>query len=264
MPSATIHGHQINYEIYGEGPPLLLLHSFLCNTLMWERQIQTLSQDHQLIVMDIRGHGQSSPSSPHSIYDLVEDAVGLLDTLGIAKATWVGLSIGGMISMRAALTHPQRVLGLVLLATDSRSESFLVRVERRVLGKVVKHLGVLPVVIPVLQKMFGKTTHRRNAELVKTWRSRFLKVHTGSMLNSLTALLTRDDVSERLHAVGVPTLIIHGEEDRAISVKLGESLRASMPQADYKRISQAGHLVTLEAPELVNNYIGEFLSKSNL
>jgi pimeloyl-ACP methyl ester carboxylesterase len=264
MPIHTIREHQINYEIHGNGPPLLLLHSFLCNTQMWEKQIEALSKDHRLIVMDIRGHGKSSPSKPHSIYDLAEDAIGLLDALNIPTATWLGLSIGGMISMRAALTHPQRVSGLVLLATDSKSESLLVRIERRLLAKVVKALGILPVVIPVLRKMFGKTTHRKQRDLVRTWRGRFLKVHTASMLNSLTSLLTRDDVTDKLHTITVPTLIIHGDEDRAIPVKLGENLKSAMPSATFKRLSQAGHLVTLESPQYVNTYIRDFLTSANL
>lgn len=264
MPSHTINGHQINYEIHGEGKPLLLLHSFLCNTQMWEHQIQTLSKTHQLVVMDIRGHGESSPSEPHSIYDLANDAIGLLDALEMKQATWVGLSIGGMISMRAALTYPDRVAGLVLLSTDSKSESLPVRVERRVLGQVVKHFGVWPVVIPVLRKMFGKATHRRQPDLVRTWRGRFLKVHTGSMLNSLMALLNRDDVTPNLKAIRIPTLIIHGEEDRAIPVKLSHNLKAAIPHADLKLLSEVGHLATLESPEHVNTYISDFLLKSNL
>jgi pimeloyl-ACP methyl ester carboxylesterase len=264
MPSHTINGHQINYDVHGEGRPLLLLHSFLCNTQMWEHQIQALSKDHQLVIMDIRGHGQSSPSQPHSIYDLADDAIGLLDALEIQQATWVGLSIGGMISMRAALTHPERVAGLVLLSTDSKSESFLVRVERRVLGQVVKHLGVLPVVIPILRKMFGKTTHHNQPELVRTWRGRFLKVHTESMLNSLAALLHRDDVTAKLQAIRAPTLIIHGEEDRAIPMKLSANLKSAIPHADLKLLSKVGHLATLESPEHVNTYISDFLLKSNL
>ena len=264
MAKHTINGHQIHYEAHGKGQPLLLIHSFLCCTEMWQHQIEHLSQEYRVIVMDIRGHGQSSPSSPHSIYDLVDDAVGLLDAEGIESAVWLGLSIGGMISMRAALTHPDRVKGLVLLSTDSHAESFLVKVERRVLGKVVKYLGVLPVIIPVLRKMFGKTTHRSNKELIQTWRQKFLKVHPGSMLESLQALLKRDDVSSRLRTVSVPTLIIHGTEDRAIPVALGKNIKTHLPHADLKIMDKSGHLLTLESPEEVNAHISNFLAQAKL
>ena len=112
------------------------------------------------------------------MYDLVSDAIKLLDAEGIERAAWLGLSIGGMVSMRAALTHPERVSKLVLMATDAKSESLLVKIERRVLAQVVKRLGVAPVVIPVLRKMFGKSTFRSRKELIKLWRPKFLEVHT--------------------------------------------------------------------------------------
>ncbi len=260
MPTHTINGHEIHFERHGQGEPLLLLHSFLCNTKMWDCQIETLAANHTVIVMDIRGHGKSSPSRPHSMYDLVNDAIKLLDAEGIEKAAWLGLSIGGMVSMRAALTHPERVSKLVLLATDAKAESLLVKIERRLLAQVVKRFGVAPVVIPVLRKMFGKSTFRSRKELIKLWRPRFLEVHTESMLKTLQTLLTRDDVSENLKSVQIPTLIIHGKEDRAIPVSLAHHLSAHMPEAQLVILENSGHLVTLETPERVNQEITNFLS----
>ena len=112
MPTHNINGHEIYFERLEQGEPLLLIHSFLCNTEMWKNQIDMLAAKHTVIVMDIRGHGKSSPSSRHSMYDLVNDAIKLLDAEGIERATWMGLSIGGMISMRAALTTRKEVSSL--------------------------------------------------------------------------------------------------------------------------------------------------------
>ena len=194
------------------------------------------------------------------MYDLVSDAIKLLDAEGIESATWLGLSIGGMISMRAALTHPERVSKLILLATDGKSESLLVKIERRLLAQVFKRLGMGPVIIPVLRKMFGKSTFRSRQELVQKWRPRFREVHTESMLKTLQTLLTRDDVSENLKTIGIPTLIIHGQEDRAIPVSLAHELSKSLPHAKLVILENSGHLVTLETPERVNQEIHQFLS----
>ena len=265
MPVATINNHQIHYETHGSGPPLLLIHSFICSTDMWRPQIEHLANSYRVIAMDIRGHGQSGPSQPHSLYDLVDDALGVLDAEGVQSAVWLGLSIGGMISMRAALRAPDRVQGMVLLATDAKSESFLVKLERRGLAQIVKHLGILPVIIPVLRKMFGSRAHRQQRDLIKTWREKFLKVDTDSMLESLEALLTRDDVSRKLRTVRVPTLIMHGKQDRAIAVKLAKNTKKHLgQQADLRVLKGVGHLMTLEDPAEVNIQISYFLSRLNL
>ncbi|MEC9465930.1 MAG: alpha/beta hydrolase [Myxococcota bacterium] len=265
MPVANINGHQIHYETHGEGAPLLLIHSFLCNTDMWRPQIEHLAKNHRVIAMDIRGHGQSGPSKPHSLYDLVDDALGVLDAEGVQRAVWLGLSIGGMISMRAALRAPDRVNGMVLLATDAKAESLLVKLERRVLAQVVRHIGVLPVIVPVLRKMFGARAHKKQRALIKTWKQRFLAVHTDSMLESLQALLLRDDVSKKLRTVRVPTLIMHGTQDRAIKVSLAKNTKKHLgQQADLRILKGVGHLMTLEDPEEVNIQISYFLSRLNL
>jgi len=231
---------------------------------MWHHQVEHLAKNYRVIVMDIRGHGKSSPSAPHSMYDLVDDAVGVLDAEGIESAVWMGLSIGGMISMRAALRNPDRVSGLVLLATDSKAESLLVTLERRGLAQVIKYLGVLPVIIPVLRKMFGKTAHKKQPELIKAWRGEFLGVHIPSMLESLEALLKRDDVSTKLRTVRVPTLIIHGEQDRAIPVSLAKNIKQHMPHGDLRLLKKGGHLLTLEDPEEINVQLSYFLSQAGL
>ena len=265
MPIVNINGHQIHYETHGSGAPLLLIHSFLCNTDMWRPQIEHLAKSYRVIAMDIRGHGKSGPSQPHSLYDLVDDALGVLDAEGVKRAVWLGLSIGGMVSMRAALRAPDRVNGMVLLATDAKAESLLVKLERRALAQVVKHLGILPVVIPVLRKMFGARAHKQQRDLIQIWKAKFLNVHTNSMLETLQALLLRDDVSQKLRTVRVPTLIMHGTQDRAIAASLAKNTKKHLgQQADLRILKGVGHLMTLEDPEEINVQLSYFLSQLDL
>ena len=85
MTAHTLHrdGQDLYYEIQGNGPALLFIHSYLCSSAVWAHEIETLSTDHRVIAVDLRGHGRSSPSEPHDLYDLVDDVIAVLDHAGI-------------------------------------------------------------------------------------------------------------------------------------------------------------------------------------
>ncbi len=119
---AKTNGIELNYEIEGEeGPWVVLSHSLACNLRMWDEQIEMLRDRFRVLAFDTRGHGKSdAPGGPYTLDDLVEDTHGLLSGLGIGKAHWVGLSMGGMIGMLYALKYPQTFESLVLCDTSSR------------------------------------------------------------------------------------------------------------------------------------------------
>ena len=114
---AVVHnqGVEIFFEDSGAGPPIVLGHSFLCSGQMWRKQVPALSARFRVINPDLRGHGRSAHvTRPFSLYDAMSDVMLVLDQLSIERAVWCGLSIGGMVALRAALTHPERVGGLIL------------------------------------------------------------------------------------------------------------------------------------------------------
>lgn len=118
MPTISRDGISIYFAESGEGPPLILAHSFFCSGEMWSRVLGSLSRRHRVINVDLRGHGRSGPIERRiTIYDLLSDCVAVLDHLKIDSAVWCGLSIGGMIGLRAALVVPERVRALILLDT---------------------------------------------------------------------------------------------------------------------------------------------------
>ena len=259
MPELTTRGQTLYYEVSGHGEPLVLIHSFLCSLEMWRPQIELLSQSHRVIAVDLRGHGKSAASLPHSLYDLVDDVMAVLDFEGVQTPVWCGLSIGGMIAMRAALRHPHRVRALVLLDTDGGSESWRTRIENRFLSLVARTIGVGPIVPRVLEKMFCQKTIEESDELIEYWSQYFVGFHVPSAVKTLDALNGRDDVLSLLKKVDRPTLVIHGEYDRALPPACGERLATAIPGSQYEVIADAGHLATLEAPETVGPHIARFL-----
>ena len=89
MATATRNGITLYYETSGSGPAIVLIHSFLCDGLLFTHQVAALERTHRVINIDLRGHGRSGPSkSPYTIYDLVDDVVAVLDAGGVASAIW--------------------------------------------------------------------------------------------------------------------------------------------------------------------------------
>lgn len=263
MPSLDRPSVALHYEERGEGPPLLLGHSFLCSGEMWASQVGPLSQHAHVVNPDFRGHGRSGPvEAPFDLYDLVDDQLAVLDHLGIDRAVWAGLSIGGMVALRAALVHPDRVGGLILLDTDAGAETAGKKLRYRAMGWGVRLLGTRPFLPAIARLMFGSTTRRTRPGLVAAWKHRFATVHVPSMLRFLDALVERDSVVDRLGEVRTSTLVIVGEEDAALPPDRSEEIAARISHARLVTVPEAGHLVALENPHLVTEAMIEFLDEA--
>ena len=237
---------------------MVLLHSFLCSIEMWRPQIAPLAEHYTVIAVDFPGHGRSSPSTSHSLYDLVDDVVGLLDTLQVKRAVWCGLSMGGMVTMRAALTVPDRVRAIALLDTDGGRERPRLRIENRALSILARVTGIRPIIPRVLEKMFCDHTLRTQPDLVQAWSTHFLNLHLPSVRHSLSALSGRDDVLNALKTLSCPALVLHGDQDRALPPRCGDALAAAIPNAHHVVIERSGHIPTLEVPEQTTSALLSF------
>ena len=123
--NTTINGIDYYYEIHGSGQPLLLLHGGLGSIEMFEPDISKLSASHQVIAVELQGHGRTTLGDRAiSLIDIADDMAAILRTLGIAKADVMGYSLGGGVAFRIAVQHPQLVRRLVLVSTPFAQEGF--------------------------------------------------------------------------------------------------------------------------------------------
>lgn len=261
MAIAETQGQHIFFDDVGSGTPVVLGHSFLCNGEMWQEQVRVLANSYRIINVDLRGHGRSGPAyRPFSLYDAVEDVIAVLDLLGIRRAVWCGLSIGGMVAIRATLSHPDRVAALVLLDSDAGSETLLRKLKYRAMGIGTRTIGIRPFLSAITRLMFGSTTRRRNPGLVRQWRNAFAAVDVPSALKCLDALMDRDSVVPRLREIEVPCLVMVGEEDRSLPPALSRRIHEGLRDSTLRVVRGAGHLSALEQPTQVNEAITGFLS----
>jgi len=261
---ATIErdGTTIYYEVTGSGPPVVLMHSFLCSGEMWGPQIDPLSAQYKVVNIDMRGHGKSGHAeTPFDLHDLVEDVVAVLDREGVDRACWAGLSIGGMIALRAALTAPHRVGALALLDTHAGSESFVNTLKSSVTAPAARLFGMTPVVAVIIPMFFCSHTRKNDPALVAQWKAKIRALHVPSVLNALHALRHRESLVARLGEIGVPALVIVGDQDTALPPAFSREIAAAMPDASLVEVPDAGHLTTLEQPDAVNEAMLEFLGR---
>ncbi len=258
MPKTFINGIDLQYEIHGSGSPLLLIHGLGMDHSMWDVQISDFSQDHQVISYDLRGHGQSgSPDFPYSIDLLADDLDQFLHFLGLRKASFLGLSLGGRILLRFALKYPKEITAIIL--ADAQSEtppessrrfSALAEFTRREgIGRAAEEFFS----IPALQGLA-----KRNPQRFVQEKERFLRSSARGFANSCLAIAAMTSLTEDLEAIQVPTLALAGEEDEAYLPYLeiyAEKIRGCRKET----IPRAGHLSNLENPGAFNKAVLTFL-----
>ena len=118
MPMARVNGININYKVEGQGEPLVMLMGLSAALGAWSSQVPLLKKYYRVIRLDNRGAGKSDkPAGPYTTKMMADDTVGLMDHLGIEKANFMGVSMGGMIAQEIAINYPQRVNKLILAST---------------------------------------------------------------------------------------------------------------------------------------------------
>ncbi|HEX9122768.1 MAG TPA: alpha/beta hydrolase, partial [Actinomycetota bacterium] len=118
MGSVAVEGASLYYEHAGTGPAVVLIHPGLWDSRTWDDQFEVLAERYHVIRYDLRGYGRSSRPEPGRAYSHADDLVAVMDAVGVDRAALIGCSIGGGIALDAALTHPDRVSALVLVASS--------------------------------------------------------------------------------------------------------------------------------------------------
>ena len=250
----------VAFSDVGDGMPVVLGHSFLCSSAMWAPQVEALRARYRVVNVDYRGHGAARPATtPFTLWDLARDVLAVLDLLGIRRAVWAGLSIGGMVALRAALLAPERVSALALFDSDAGRWPMRTRLEYALLGLTARAIGMRPLMPLIQKRMFGATTRRTRPELVARHAEEWAALDVPSMLRVLTALNQREDLLPRLGAVDVPALVAVGAEDVALPPARSRRTAAALPRATFVEVPEAGHLSAVEQPEAVTETILAFL-----
>ena len=228
-----------------EDGPVLVLSGSLGTTAeaVWGEQLPALAKRHRVLAYDHRGHGASeTPPGPYSIEDLGRDLLDLLDGLGIARVSFCGLSLGGMVGLWLAGAAPERVERLALLCTSARlgtPEGWDERIA------AVRRGGVGSIADSVVAGWFTPDFAAREPETVRRRREALSGTPVEGYLGCCAAI--RDfDFSDRLAGVAAPALVVSGLQDTAAPVEHQAALAARIPQSRLVVLDGAAHLAPVE------------------
>jgi pimeloyl-ACP methyl ester carboxylesterase len=257
MPFAPVNGQQIYFDdTGGSGPVVILAHGFLMDHEMFAPQVAALRDSYRVITWDERGFGQTNyDGNPFTYWDSAADCLALLTHLGIDRAVVGGMSQGGFLSLRAALTAPERVRGLILLDTQSgpedaaHIEAYQGMIDTWLSAGPVHELASIVASIIINDPV-------EDAAWIAKWQARPKEL----MAQPSHTLMTRDDISDRLGEITCPALVVHGTDDTAITMDLAEALAAGLSGCGGVVKVGGAHAASLTNPEPVNAAILEFLA----
>jgi 3-oxoadipate enol-lactonase len=241
---------------------MVLLPSLLCDGGMWRGQVGPLAALGRVIVLDGPGHGKSEVPPPFTLEDHTRALLQAFDQLAIDRALIVGLSWGGMLAMRVAISHPERLAAMVLLDTSADIPPLRQRIEYRALLAIGRRIGLPPLLLrrQIVPIMFSPETVKREPKLVDDFVRTVGGFPIDGILRAAEAVaLNRTSVVEALRTVTLPTLVGYGTEDVATSPVYGRRIASRVAGATLVTFDGAGHLSALEAPLAVNAAIVPFV-----
>ncbi len=254
--NVTVNGLQLNYQIDGQGPPVLLLHPVGLDLIWWEPQVEALRSEFQVVRMDFRGHGKSVIAMPpYTLADFAADAHALLQDFRIGPAHVMGLSLGGMVAQVLALDYPEDVRSLVLSNTLCTLPAE-VRQAMRARGEAAEKGGMAAVTQSTIERWF--TPGFLDSPLVARCRQHLLVQDIGAWAATWRALADLDTLP-RLGEIHVPTLVATGEADVSTPVAAAQVIANAIPGAILKIIPGAPHMAPYEKPEVFNSMALKFL-----
>ncbi|HWD69600.1 MAG TPA: alpha/beta fold hydrolase [Solirubrobacteraceae bacterium] len=223
MPTVSVDGLKMYYELAGRGPSLVLVAGLGLDLSECGQLIDLLASRYRVLAFDNRGAGRTDkPDEPYSVSQMAADTAGLMQALGLERAHVLGMSLGGRIALDLALDHPERVRSLILVSTSAR-------LERR------WPIGLLGLVSLVFR---GRYPQPRYA---------FRRQRDASVGYDRTG-----DLSE----LRVPTLVVHGRRDHIVPYRLAEDIAAAIPGARLELV-ESGHIYPLSKS---SSFVGQVAS----
>lgn len=260
MPYADVNGQRLYYEDTGGGADVIIFsHGLFMDHTMFEPQVEALRDTWRCISWDERVHGKTeSTPDDFTYWDSASDLLGLLDHVGVEQAVFAGMSQGGYLSLRAALTSPERARALVLIDTQSGVED---PAKTAAYDQLIDLWGEADEVPQEILDFVAAIILRDGWSGTPDWQAKW-RTFTHEQLNqAYRTLVTReDDVTSRLGELTMPALVIHGDSDAAIELERGRELADAL-NGELCVVEGGGHAANLTHPEPTNKALKRFLAK---
>ncbi|MDZ8110257.1 MAG: alpha/beta hydrolase [Nostoc sp. DedQUE12a] len=272
----TTNGVKLHYVTQGEGPLMLMLHGFPEFWYSWRHQIPQFAQNFKVVALDLRGYNDSDKPTDKSAYvmdEFIKDVEGVIKGLGYEKCVLVGHDWGGAIAWNFAYAHSEMIEQLIIINLPHPAKFAQgLRTPQQLLRSYYIFIFQLPWIPELLlqssdyqaiETAFKGTAVNKNAFTqadINTYKDAAAKRGAlTAMLNYYRNIFDQRIINPNRGILEVPTLMIWGENDTALGKELTYDTTAYVRDFQIKYIPNCGHWVQQEQPELVNQYMSEFL-----
>jgi 3-oxoadipate enol-lactonase len=253
----------VRVQVRGSGETMMFWPSLLMTGDMWAAQAEFFGTDHQVILVDPPGFGESQKlTATFTFEECARCIVDILDGLGLQRTHFVGNSWGGMIGGTFAATYPERIGSAVLMNCTASPAGTRQKIEYGFLLGMAGLLGGIrpPLTRSVLKAFLGPTTFRTRPDVVAFVRDTVRRVDIRSGRWAVRSVVpSRPDQRPLLSQVMTPVLVVAGAEDATFPLPETIAMAEAIPDAAIAVLVGVAHLAALENPTVVNRLIGEFV-----
>ncbi|HKP84595.1 MAG TPA: alpha/beta hydrolase [Blastocatellia bacterium] len=255
-----VNGINIDYRDEGEGTPVIFIHAFPLNQTMWDEQVSALKNHCRAITLDLRGFGNSDvPDGPYSMDQMAADVRRLMEALDIDRATLVGLSMGGYVSLAFYRNYSDAVRAMVFADTRASADTREARERRMKSAEKAEREGARAIADDMVPVALARSTVEGRPEIVERMRKMAEANSPVGIAAAQRGMAERRDHTDMLGDMDFPALIIVGSEDALTPVAEAEALRDGIRESRMRVIEGAGHLSNLEYPREFNDALIEFV-----
>ena len=266
----TSDGVELHTESVGRGNAILFVHEYAGDHRSWEPQVRRFCRSHRCITYSARGYPPSrvpADAGAYSQQHAIDDAVAVLDGLGVEAADIVGISMGGFAGLHLAMQHPARVRSLVVLGTGygaGPAEAARFRDECEAIARLIRESGMESFARRYLsgpaRVQFRNKDPRGWEELVGQLAEHDADGAVRTMLGVQRRRPSLYALEAELREIEAPVLILAGDEDDGC-LETSLWLKRTIPGSGLAVLPRSGHTLNLEEPDLVNAFIADFLSR---
>lgn len=257
MPKFTSNDAEINYQTFGNAnqPAVVFSNSLGTKYSMWQPQIDALQNDFFIICYDTRGHGASSaPQGPYTLAQLGQDVVNLLDHLNVKKASFCGISMGGLTGQWLAIHKPEYFNHVIVCNTAAKIGQEQAWNDR---AQLVREQGLQPIAATAAIRWFTKRFIQSQAAIVESL-SNDLAAGSAEGYASCCEALAKADLRENLKSITVPVLVIAGQQDPVTTIVNGQFMVDRIINSQLFEIN-ASHISNIECPEEFTQAVRQFI-----
>ncbi|NWF69050.1 MAG: alpha/beta hydrolase [Chloroflexi bacterium] len=249
----------VHYETYGRGRPVLLLHGWLGSWALWRHSIEILGKEFRTYALDFFGFGESGDrTSDFSVDTFVTLVDQFMDRLGIVKAPLVGHSMGGTVSLSAAVRFPQKIVKVIVIGSPIQGTSLNYLLKASGYRSIAHLFWLYPSLLRLFLRGYSYFMARDGRALGQMITNDVSKVTVDSFFQSI-GTLRQTDLRPYLGAVKVPVMGIYGPRDIVVSPNQAKVLQQYVPHSKIAWFKQSGHFPMMDEFEHFHETVRDFL-----